>query len=152
MIMQTFYGGNQASGRQANNYLAQRINGATPEELAAMLLEGAQRFLTQAVGAIRKSNLPERARLVNRVSLIMDELVSMLNVEAGGDTVDKLHGIYIWWIKEIFDASRCMETERLERITRQMAAMRSGWEEVSLTRQSRQAQSAAAFTVQGLVG
>ena len=34
--MQNGYG-----GRQANNYLAQRINGATPEELTALLLEGA---------------------------------------------------------------------------------------------------------------
>jgi len=58
---------------------------------------------------------------VNRVSLIMDELVSMLNVEEGGDTVDKLHGIYIWWIKEIFDASRRMETERLERINEHLS-------------------------------
>ena len=150
--MQTVYGGTQTGGRQANNYLAQRINGATPEELAAMLLEGAQRFLTQAVAAIRKNNLPERSRLVNRVSLIMDELISMLNVEDGGDTVDKLHGIYIWWIKEIFEASRRMETERLERITRQMAAMRSGWEEMSTSRQTLASQSAPAFSVQGLVG
>jgi flagellar protein FliS len=152
MTMQTVYGGTQTGGRQANNYLAQRINGATPEELAAMLLEGAQRFLTQAVGAIRKDNPAERTRLVNRVSLIMDELISMLNVEEGGDTVDKLHGIYIWWIKEIFEASRRLETDRLERVIRQMAAMRSGWEEMSSSRQTRQAQSATAFTVQGLVG
>ena len=89
---------------------------------------------------------------MNRVSLIMDELISMLNVEEGGDTVDKLHGIYIWWIKEIFDGSRRLETERLERITRQMAAMRSGWEEMSSSRHSRQAHDATAFTVQGLVG
>ena len=35
--MQTVYGGTQSGGRQANNYLAQRINGATSEELAAYI-------------------------------------------------------------------------------------------------------------------
>ena len=42
------YGGNHA-----NSYLAQRINSASPEELAGMLLGGAERFLTQAAAAVR---------------------------------------------------------------------------------------------------
>ena len=151
--MQNGYG-----GRQANNYLAQRINGATPEELAALLLEGACRFLHQAAAAIRRRDLPERGRLVNRVSLIMDELLSMLNSEEGGEVVDRLHGIYIWWIKELFDGARLDQPERLEVVARQMTAMRGGWEQ--LDARARQAAATApaqapvssGFSVEGLVG
>jgi flagellar protein FliS len=149
MSMQTTYG-----GKQAGTYLAQRINSATPEELAAMLLEGAQRFLTQAAAAIRQGDIPARGRLVNRASLIMDELLSMLNAEDGGEVVDKLHGIYIWWIKEMFEGSRSGQPERLERVIRQMAAMRAGWEELGNTRNPAQIQAQAqpAFFMEGLVG
>jgi len=162
--MQNGYGG----GKQASNYLAQRINGATPEELAAMLLEGAVRFLHQAAAAIKRRDIPERARLVNRVSLILDELLSMLNSEEGGEVVDRLHGIYIWWIKELFDGARLNQPERLEAITRQMVAMRSGWEQLATKeRQAKLRQGAgapagaaaqasapapASFKVEGLVG
>lgn len=154
--MQNGYG-----GKQANNYLAQRINGATSEELAALLLEGACRFLLQAAAAIRRQDRAERTRLVNRVSLIMDELLSMLNPE-GGEVVDKLHGIYIWWIKELFEGSRADQPERLEGIVRQMVAMRAGWEELSQNNRRAQVQDPArqfaaapaqpGFTVEGLVG
>jgi flagellar protein FliS len=153
--MQNGYG-----AKPANNYLAQRINGATPEELAALLLEGACRFLLQAAAAIRRKDIHERARLVNRVSLIMDELLSMLNPE-GGEVVDKLHGIYIWWIKELFEGSRNDQAERLEAIVRQMVAMRAGWEELSQNNRKAQVQDPGrqfaapqqpGFTVEGLVG
>jgi flagellar protein FliS len=160
MNMQNGYG-----GKPANNYLAQRINGATAEELAALLLEGACRFLLQAAAAIRRKDIAERTRLVNRVSLIMDELLSMLNPE-GGEVVDKLHGIYIWWIKELFEAGRGNEPERLEAIVRQMVAMRAGWEELSQSNRQAQVQAQTqaqptqftaepkqtGFSLQGLVG
>jgi len=151
--MQNGYG-----GRQANNYLAQRINGATPEELTALLLEGACRFLHQAASAIRRRDRLERARLVNRVSLILDELLSMLNSEEGGEVVDRLHGIYIWWIKELFEGSRLDQPERLEAVARQMTAMRGGWEQLGARERQAaasvpaQAAVSSGFSFEGLVG
>jgi flagellar secretion chaperone FliS len=147
MIMQTGYG-----NRQVNAYLLQKINSATPEELAAMLLEGAQRFLHQAAAAIRSGDLPGQARLVNRASLIMDELLSMLNAD-GGELVDRLHGIYVWWIKEIFEGSRKHQPEQLERVARQMGTIREGWEQLSVRAKGFQTPTAApGFSIQSMVG
>jgi len=143
--MQNPYGGNQAS-----SYLAQRINSASPEELAAMLLGGAERFLLQAVTAIQRNDIPEKARLLNRVSEIMQKLLGMLNPEGEPALVEQLHGIYIWWIKEMFEGSRKNRPETIESIVRQMAAMRSGWQELSSRQVS--ATTPAQFTVEGLVG
>jgi flagellar biosynthetic protein FliS len=143
-------------GNQANPYLAQRVNSASPEELAAMLLGGAERFLLQAVAAIQRKDHLEKARLMTRVSAIMQRLLGMLNPEADRQLVNRLHGIYIWWIKEMFDGSRYNRPESIERVVRQMSWMRASWEELS-RRQTVGAQAADApvessFSVEGLVG
>jgi len=76
--------------------------------------------------------------------------------------VDRLHGIYIWWIKELFDGARLDQPERLEVVARQMVALRGGWEQLSATARQAQVRQAAGspaqaavssgFTVEGLVG
>jgi flagellar protein FliS len=137
-------------GKPAQQYLTQRINGATPEQLVAMLLEGAQRFLAQAIVALRSRDIAGKAKLVNRVSAIIEELAVRLNHEEGGEVVENLTRIYEWWLKELFEASQKNQPERLEFIGHQMADLKSTWDLVS------QRQSAAmapmAFTAEGLVG
>jgi flagellin-specific chaperone FliS len=59
---------NHNYGKAANNYLIQEISGSSPEHIMFMLLEGAQRFLLQAVIAVRRRDITTRARMVNRVS------------------------------------------------------------------------------------
>jgi flagellar biosynthetic protein FliS len=149
------YGGNQA-----NTYLAQRINSASAEELAAMLLAGAERFLREAGAAIRRKDYMEKARLINRSSDIVQALVGLLNPDGEAQLVDRLHGIYVWWIKEMFEASMKDRPEQLDPVVKQMASLRGAWEELT-ARQARaqipaQPQAATApvgsFTVEGLVG
>ena len=143
--MQPHYGGNPAQ-----QYLTQRINGASPEQLVAMLLEGAQRFLIQAIAAVRSRDIATKARMVNKVSAIIEELTVGLNHEDGGELVVNLSRIYDWWLNELFDASQKNDPVRLEFIGRQIAEMRGTWTQLSQT------QSAAlppmAFSAEGLVG
>ena len=142
--MQTYFG-----GKPAQQYLTQRINGATPEQLVAMLLEGAQRFLHQAIQAMRSRDIPTKARLVNRVSAIIEELAVRLNHEEGGEVVENLTRIYEWWLKELFEASQKNQPERLEAIERQIADMKSAWGEFD-QRQATTPQGV--YSSQGMVG
>jgi len=77
--------------------------------------------IIQAVAAIRRRDIPTRARLVNRVSSIVEELAIRLNHEEGGELVENLTKVYDWWLKELFEASQKNEPERLEAIERQIA-------------------------------
>ena len=121
--MQPVYGGNAA-----DQYLAQRISGATPEQLVVLLLEGAQRFLSQAIQAMAKRDIPNKARLVNRVSALIEELMVRLNHEEGGELVSNLTRLYEWWLNELFEGSQNNQAARLERIHHQMGEVRSTWE------------------------
>ena len=136
--------------KQAENYLAQRINSASPEELAAMLLAGAERFLTQAAAAIRRKDFMEKARLVKRAADIIQALQDMINPEGEEEAVNRLHGIYIWWLKDIFEASMKDRPEQIEVVIAQMVNLRGGWEELSARAPAPQAP--AAFSMEGLVG
>jgi flagellar biosynthetic protein FliS len=137
-------------GTQANSYLAQRLISASPEEQAALLLGAAERFLTQAADAIRRRDLKEKTRLVSRVSQIMQKLLGMLNPEGERELVDRLHGLYIWWIKEMNEACRKDRPEQMALVARQMTFLRSGWEDLSARQMKLPA--AVPFTVEGLVG
>ncbi|MGA2080938.1 MAG: flagellar export chaperone FliS [Holophaga sp.] len=137
-------------GNQANTYLAQRINSASAEELAALLLGGAERFLTQGAAAIRRRDFREKARLVNRGSEIMNQLLGMLNQDADKQLVNRLRGLYVWWIKEMFEASRSDRADQIEQVVRQMSIVRSAWEELGARGASLPA--AVPFPVEGLVG
>jgi flagellar protein FliS len=117
-------------GAQSDTYLLQRINGASPEQLCILLLEGGQRFLLQAIQATKNRNIAEKARFVNRVSAIIEELTVQLNQDEENELVINLTRIYDWWMNLLFEASRNNEPEKLELIYRQMASMRETWEEL----------------------
>jgi flagellar protein FliS len=108
--MQTAY------GSPTDHYLSQKINAANPEQLVAMLLEGARRFTDQAVAAIQRRDVSSKARLVNRVSAIIEELMVRLNHEEGGELVENLTRIYEWWLHELFDGSQFNQPERLQKV------------------------------------
>jgi flagellar protein FliS len=141
-------------GKAADQYLVQLVQGASPEQLVAMLLDGAQRFLNQVVDAINKRDIPTKARYVNRVSDIIEELILRLNHDEGGELVTNLTRIYEWWMNELFDASQKNQPERLELILRQMGEMRDTWEELHRKKSgvAQQQQAKPPTSLDGLIG
>ena len=141
---------NQA-GAQSDNYLLQRIIGATPEQLCILLLEGAQKFLLQAINATKAKNIPEKAKYVNRVSAIIEELTIQLNHDEESELVINLSRIYEWWMNQLFEASRANRPETLETVYTQIGDMRATWEELVKKNQSAtQPQSASPSAAGGL--
>jgi flagellar protein FliS len=109
--------------------LARRIAEATPEQMVAMLLEAAQRFLGQAVQAMVRKDHAAKGQALSRVSEIIDELSSRLNRENGGEVADNLARIYNWWTCELVLASLQNEPEPFENIGRWMGELGESWEQ-----------------------
>lgn len=118
------------SGKAADQYLVQRVQGASPEQLVALLLEGGQRFLNLALQSMKARDLPNQARYVNRVADIIVGLKEMLNHEEGGELVENLIRIYDWWTDELFDGALKNQPERLQSIITHMSELRTTWEEL----------------------
>jgi len=115
---------------QSDSYLLQRIQGATPEQLCVLLLEGAQRFLLQAINATKNRNIADKARFVNRVSAIIEELTIQLNYDQENELVSNLSRIYEWWTNQLFEGSRNNEPEKMEMIYTQIGSVKATWEEL----------------------
>ena len=117
---------------QSDNYLLQRIIGATPEQLCILLLEGAQKFLAQAISATKDRNIPEKAKYVNRVSAIIEELMIQLNHDEENELVMNLSRIYEWWMNQLFEASRGNQHELMEAVYIQIGEIKTTWEQLVL--------------------
>jgi len=138
--------------KASDQYLTQRVIGASPEQLMALLLEGAQRFLSQAVQAMGRKDFAAKGQALNRVSAIVEELAVRLDQEAGGDLVMNLTRLYDWWGREIIDAGAHLDPTRLERVSRQMGEMRQTWEQAHLASTGTGAAREAGFQAGGMVG
>jgi flagellar protein FliS len=112
-----------------DQYLTQRVMGASPEQLVAMLLEGAQRFLAQAGQAMERKDYQAKGQALNRVSAIIEELAVRLNLDEGGELVENLMRLYDWWGREVIEAGSLLDGSRLERVSRQMGDLRQTWEQ-----------------------
>ncbi|MCE1228651.1 MAG: flagellar export chaperone FliS, partial [Firmicutes bacterium] len=108
----------------------QRIQGASPEQLVAMLLEGGQRFLKLLIDATTRREPLAQGRYTNRVADIIVELRERLNHEEGGELVNNLIRIYDGWMNVLFDAAMKGDVQRLAFISGQMGEMRETWEEL----------------------
>lgn len=124
------------SGNATDQYLLQKINGASTEQLVALLLEGAQRFLGQALIHMERKDIPAKANAINRVSAIIEELIVWVNNEEGGELAQNLTRIYDWWLNELFEGSQFNQKDRLDRIHRQMGELRLSWVEVDQRKRS----------------
>lgn len=114
----------------ADHYLLHRIQGASPEQLVSMLLEGGQRFINLTLKAMKQHDLKGQANYVNRTSDIIVGLKERLNHEDGGEVVENLDRIYDWWMNELFAGAHNHQPERLQHIFNQMGEFKGTWEKL----------------------
>ncbi len=136
--------------KAADQYLAQRIQGASPEEVAAMLLEGGQRFLNLTLQAMKNRDLLDQGKYLGRTSDIIFGLKERLNHEEGGEVVDNLIRVYDWWMQELYDGSLKNQPERLQRISKQMGEFKATWEELHRRKTAGGPSAAAPGALDGL--
>lgn len=113
----------------SESQMAARVEHATPEQLVVLLLEGAQRFLSQVVVGIETGDVALKARMVNRVVAIIDELAVRLDTEGGTELAMNLARLYEWWSHELMEAASANEAGRVRHIGAQMEEIRAGWAE-----------------------
>lgn len=136
--------------KAADQYLAQKVASATPEELVAMLLEAGQRFIGHGLAAMEKRDHATKGRHLQRVLQIIEELHVRLDLDGGGELVTNLSRIYNWWTREIMDGGMRMDPARLQRVAAHMGELREAWEQLAQRKKSEP--SATLFAVGDLAG
>ncbi len=124
------------ANRASNTYLENRILSASPLELVAILYEEAEKSVREALAALSRGDIRGRSREITRAQLILGELSTSLDLEAGGELAVRLGELYAYLQTRLAEANRDQNAHPLEEVSRLLTTLLDGWRECARTRES----------------
>jgi len=115
------------SAAYINQYLANQVNTASPEELLVMLYNGAIRFLSEAECAMADGRVARRGELIGKCIAIINELDVTLNHEIGGQIAVNLDALYNHMNRELLLANIKDDAARLTQVKQLLIGLRDTW-------------------------
>jgi flagellar secretion chaperone FliS len=112
-------------------YKQRSVLSATPEQLVVMLYEGAVRFLRQAAAGMREGRLDVSTQRVQRAGAILDELLSTLDLEQGGEIAANLRDLYLFCHRQINEAVVARDGVKLDEIAALLADLGDAWAQLA---------------------
>ncbi|MBM9513150.1 flagellar export chaperone FliS [Desulfogranum marinum] len=110
-----------------NQYLANTVNSASPEQLMLMLYDGAIRFLGMGIQAIEKEMIDKRAYYINKASAIISEFAATLDHSQDANLAENLDALYNYMLGRLQDANVNNDTEPLEEVKTMLSDLRGTW-------------------------
>ena len=120
-----------AMTRGVDAYRRTEAQSASPMQLVVMLYDGALRFLNEARAAHASGDLRARARALTRVSAIVAECQSTLDLERGGEVARELDRLYSYIRARLIDVTVKRDASALAEIHKLMTTLRDAWAEAA---------------------
>jgi flagellar secretion chaperone FliS len=114
-------------------YKQQSILTATPGLLVVMLYDGCLRFLHQGALSMREGNIAEAGTRLARAEAIIDELLSTLDLEKGGEIASRLQGIYVFCVRHLMEARLERDADKIDKVGQLLSELRDSWVRVAAT-------------------
>ncbi len=122
-----------------NQYLANQIASASPEQLLLMFYDGAIRFTTLAMKAIEENDIPKRSYYINKASAIVTELDATLDRDRDPQLAENLDALYSYMLREYMSANRDNDVEPLKVIVTMLKELRETWAQAAAIYRQEQA-------------
>lgn len=103
------------------------IEGASPHQLTAMLMQGVLKNTAIARGMIERNDFAGKAVAINKTIAIITELNGSLNMEAGGDISANLRIVYSYMLSTLLDATAKNSKEKLDEVSGLMDGLLQSW-------------------------
>jgi flagellar secretion chaperone FliS len=114
-------------------YKQQSILTATPGQLVVMLYDGCLRFLQQGALSMRDGNLAEAGSRLSRAEAIIEELLSTLDMENGGEIASRLQGIYVFCTRHLMEARIERDADKIDAVGSLLSELRDSWVHIAAT-------------------
>lgn len=111
-------------------YQRVQITSANQKTLIIMLYAGAIRFINEAKIKLLKNDIAGKGKAINRALDIVNELLSSLNFEKGGEVAQKLSSLYFHINKHLIDANMNNQTQNLDHAISVLATLKEAWEKI----------------------
>ncbi|MCB1156629.1 MAG: flagellar export chaperone FliS [Leptospiraceae bacterium] len=137
-----------------DTYKSNEVSTQSPAKLIVMLYDGAIRFLKTASDNMNYKNFDVVNNNINRAHDIVDELISSLNVEEGGEVAQNLLSLYIYINKRIIEANVNKDREIISEVIHILGELKTAWEEIlrkegSLSSKTPVTPGKTGFSIQG---
>lgn len=100
---------------------------ADPHQLITMLMEGALERIALAKGALLKSDIPEKSRLIGNTITIIDGLNGCLDESVGGELARNLNDLYDYMTRHLLKANLENDPALLDEIAHLLHEIKSAW-------------------------
>jgi len=118
------------AGNQTAAYRQQAILTAPPGRLVVMLYDGCLRFLFQSAHAMREGDRQTSLQRMRRAEAIIDELTVTLDHDRGGVIASRLHGIYAFSRRQLLEAWREGDADKIDEVSGLLSELRDAWAEI----------------------
>ena len=118
--MNAHYAMNAYSNTHAHSATAD----ASPHKLIALLLTGAIDRVSQAQGAIERSDIAKRGELIGKAISIVSNL-------QGGEVARNLDALYDYMQRRLVIASRDADPAVLEEVAKLLGEIKAGWDGIA---------------------
>jgi flagellar protein FliS len=102
----------------------------TPLDLVILLYDGAIESLQRAVFYLNQNNIEKKIYFISKCMAIIEELLSSLNMEAGGEVANNLQSLYVYMLKELVTANAYNDKEKIRHIEYLLTELRSAWKQI----------------------
>jgi flagellar protein FliS len=117
-------------GQQATAYRSAEIATLTQRDLLVRLYQGMERFLIQAKAAMDAKDWAGAHHQCQRAKEILNELVSTLDFEHGGEVAEGLKRFYLSLLFKISEANLRKSPAVIDAVLPLLARVREAWEQV----------------------
>jgi len=112
-------------------YQENTITTQTPGRIVVMLYEGAIKFLKQAITEMQAENHEAKSKYINKAEDIINELNTVLDMEAGGEIATNLRSLYTFMIRHLHEANIQKDPGKIEEVTKLLEELNQSWKAIS---------------------
>ncbi len=110
-----------------NQYMANTVNSASPEQLMLMLYDGAIRFVSLGIQAIENGLIDKRSYYINKTSAIVSEFAATLDYNQDAKLAEDLDALYGYMLSRLMEANLKSDTAPLLEVRNLLSGLRATW-------------------------
>jgi flagellar secretion chaperone FliS len=99
--------------------------------LVVMLYEGAIKFLKLAIPEMQAENHEAKSKYLNKAEDIINELNTVLDMEAGSEIATNLRALYLFMIRNLHEANAKKEPGKIEEVIKLLEEMNQSWKAIT---------------------
>jgi flagellar protein FliS len=118
-------------GKEIGAYRKTNVLTANPKRLVIMCYEGAINYLKVVKAKYLSGEMEEKARALQKVYDILDELLCALDLERGGEIARNLQALYNYMRRRLLDADVIADMKGVDEVINMMEELKDAWETIS---------------------